>query len=139
MPTSIPSSSALTTPGNALQDLLVAPDIIPGDVISYETCKQIYLYHPLGARITEGPVSLALSQKREIKVPDSPMEYCSEAFSEEWKAVGGDSLVHNILTVSRIYGVASIALLIEGMKSNEPVNYWDLPELNISFNILDPL
>jgi hypothetical protein len=135
----ISNGSITTTPGNALQDLLVAPDIVPGDVVSYETCKQIYLYHPLGARITEGPVSLALSQKREIKVPDSPMEYCSDAFIEEWKSMGGDSLVHNILTVSRIYGVASIALLVDGLKSNEPIDYWDLPELNFSFNILDPL
>ena len=139
MPSNIPSSAIDSTPGNALNELLVAPDIVPGDVISYETCKQIYLYHPLGARIVEGPVSLALSQKREIKVPDSPMEYCADAFNDEWKAIGGDSLVHNLLTVSRIYGVASIALLVDGMKSNEPIDYWDLPELDLSFNILDPL
>jgi hypothetical protein len=25
------------------------------------------------------------------------------------------------------------------MKSNEQLDYWDLPDLNISFNILDPL
>jgi hypothetical protein len=135
----IPTSQLFSTPGNALQELLVAPDIIPGDVVSYETCKQIYLYHPLGARIVEGPVSLAMSQRREIKVPDSPMEYCSDAFDEEWRAIGADSLVHNLLTVSRIYGVGSIALLVDGLKSNDPIDYWDLPELNISFNILDPL
>jgi len=128
-----------TTPGNALQDLLVAPDIIPGDTISYETCKEIYLYHPLGARIVEGPVSLALSQKRDIKVPDSPMEHCADAFNDEWKQIGGDYLVHNLITVSRIYGVASIALLVDGLTSNVPIDYWDLPELNISFNVLDPL
>ena len=57
---SLPYSMASTTPGNALQDLLVAPDIVPGDVISYQTCKEIYLYHPLGSRIVEGPVSLAM-------------------------------------------------------------------------------
>lgn len=139
MATSIPVSPAVTTPGNALQDLLVAPDIVPGDVVSYETCKQIYLYHPLGARIVEGPVSLAMSQKREIKVPNSPAEHCVDAFNDEWKNLGADFLVHNLLTVSRIYGVASIALLVDGMKSNEPIDYWDLPELNISFNVLDPL
>jgi hypothetical protein len=133
------SGSVQTTPGNALQELLVAPDIVPGDVVSYQTCKEIYLYHPLGARITEGPVSLALSQKRDIKVPDSPGEHCVEAFNEEWKSLGGDFLVHNILTISRIYGIASIALLVDGVKSNEQIDYWDLPDLNISFNILDPL
>src|SRR5215467_7090161 len=137
--TIVPSSAVGTVPGNALQELLVAPDITPGDVVSYQTCKEIYLYHPLGARITEGPVSLAMSQKRDIKVPDSPMEFCADAFSEEWRVIGGDSLVHNLLTVSRIYGVGSIALLVDGMKSNDPIDYWDLPELNISFNILDPL
>ena len=40
--------------------------------------------------------------------------------------MGGDFLVHNILTVSRIYGIASIAVLVHGMKSNEAFNYWDL-------------
>ncbi len=138
MPT-IPSSSISTTPGNALQELLVAPDIVPGDVISYQTCKEIYLYHPLGARITEGPVSLALAQKRDIKVPNSPGEHCVKAFDDEWKSLGFDHLVHNSMTVSRIYGVASIAVLIDGLKSNEPLNFWDLPELSISFNVLDPL
>ena len=135
----VPSSQVDSVPGNALQELLVAPDIVPGDVMSYQTCKEIYLYHPLGARITEGPVSLAMAQKRDIKVPDSPGELCADAFSEEWKLIGGDFLVHNLLTVSRIYGVASIAMLVDGMKSNEPINYWDLPDLNISFNVLDPL
>jgi len=135
----VPSSAIDTTPGNALQELLVAPDIVPGDVVSYQTCKEIYLYHPLGARITEGPVSLAMAQKRDIKVPDSPGELCADAFKEEWKLIGGDFLVHNLLTVSRIYGVASIAMLVDGLKSNEPINYWDLPDLNISFNVLDPL
>src|SRR5215831_4089534 len=135
----VPSSAIDTTPGNALQELLVAPDIVPGDVVSYQTCKEIYLYHPLGARITEGPVSLAMAQKRDIKVPDSPGELCADAFKEEWKLIGGDFLVHNLLTVSRIYGVASIAMLVNGLKSNEPINYWDLPDLNISFNVLDPL
>src|SRR5215469_11992085 len=138
MPT-IPVAPIQTTPGNALQELLVAPDIVPGDVVSYETCKMIYLYHPLGARIVEGPVSLALSQKRDLKVPNSPAEHCVDAFNEEWKNIGGDFLVHNLLTVSRIYGVAYIAVLVDGMKSNEAINYWDLPDLNISFNILDPL
>jgi hypothetical protein len=43
------------------------------------------------------------------------------------------------MTVSRVYGIGSIALLVDGIKSNEPIDYWDLPDLNISFNILDPL
>jgi hypothetical protein len=137
--TIVPGSQIDTIPGNALQELLVAPDIVPGDVVSYQTCKEIYLYHPLGARITEGPVSLAMSQKRDIKVPNSPGEHCVDAFNEEWKTLGGDFLVHNLLTLSRIYGVSSIALLVDGMKSNEPIDYWDLPDLNISFNVLDPL
>jgi hypothetical protein len=139
MPVSIPSSSIQTTPGNALQELLVAPDIVPGDVVSYQTCKEIYLYHPLGARIVEGPISLALAQKRDIKIPNSPGEECVKAFTEEWKLLGSDFLVHNLMTISRIYGIGSIALLVDGMKSTDPLNYWDLPELSISFNVLDPL
>lgn len=135
----VPVSGLNTIPGNALQELLVAPDIVPGDVVSYETCKEIYLYHPLGARIAEGPVSLAMSQKRDIKVPDSPLEIVADAFKEEWNRMGADYLVHNLMTVSRIYGIGSIAMLVDGVNSNEPIDYWDLPDLNISFNILDPL
>jgi hypothetical protein len=133
-----PSATATIT-GNALQELLIAPDIVPGDAVSYQTCKEIYLYHPLGARIVEGPVSLAMAQKRDVKVPDSPGSHCVDAFLDGWTELSCDFLVHNLITVSRIYGVSSIALLVDGMKSTDPIDYWDLPDLSISFNILDPL
>jgi hypothetical protein len=118
---------------------LNSEDIVPGDVISYQTCKTIYLYHPLGARIAEGPVSLAMSQARDIKVPDGPSELCVKAFNEQWREIGGDFIVHQLMTVSRIYGIGSVALLIDEVNSMEALNYWDLPDLNISFNVLDPL
>src|SRR5262245_18190727 len=127
--TAVPSSIVRTTPGNALQELLVAPVIVPGDIVSYQTYKEIYLYHPLAARIVEGPVSLAMYQKRDIMVPNSPGALCVEAFNEQWNELGGDFLVHNLLTFSRIYGIASLALLVDGMKSTDVLDYWDLPDL----------
>ena len=34
--------------GNALQDLLMAEDIKPGDPVSYQTCKALFELHPHG-------------------------------------------------------------------------------------------
>ena len=38
--------------GNALNDLLTCGDIVPGDAVGYQTCKDIYTHHPLGGKIT---------------------------------------------------------------------------------------
>jgi len=68
--------------GTKLTSLLLADDIMPGVDASYELCKLIYLYHPLGAKISDKPLELAQSQDRNIAIADAPDEV-PEAFLNE--------------------------------------------------------
>lgn len=125
--------------GSQLRQLLMADDIEPGSQPSYQLCKAIYLYHPLGQKMVEAPTRLAQSQKREITVAASPGKYVVDAFEAEWKALCADKHIFNLSRQSRIYGVASIAMLIDGVKTSEPLDYMSLPGQTISFNVFDPL
>ena len=62
-------SNSLST---SLMQLLLTDEIVPGSSPSYEVCKTIYNYHPLGAKLAEYPVQLAQSQEREITIPGAP-------------------------------------------------------------------
>lgn len=128
-----------TNLGSGLQAILQTDDIQPGSLPSYQTCKDIYDLHPLGARLAESPVSLAFSQKREIKIPNSPGEMVIDAFKAVWADMGCDNLIHSTMTVSRIYGIGSLAMLVADKKSMEQIDVWDLADLEIGFNVLDPL
>jgi len=140
---STPNSAALniagTGVGNALQSVLMVDEITPGAEASYEVCKTIYLYHPLGLKMAESPVLLAMSAQREITIPDSPEEMVVEQFKREWSALNADEHIANVMRISRIYGVSSLALGAEGLPLNEPVDFWKLSDQRIFFNVYDPL
>lgn len=125
--------------GSALQDLLIAPDITPGDGPSYETCKAIYAFHPLGAKLAEKPISLAQSKPRVITIPGSPEERVRKAFLDQWDKDGCDKHLFNLHRLKRIYGVAALALLTEGKDPAEAIDYEGLWKEIVSFNVLDPL
>lgn len=124
--------------GNALQQMLMASEIQAGDQPSYELCKNIYLYHPLGAKIAEKPIEIAMSQSREVEVPDSPADHVKDEFTRVWKERGADDIIFNLMSQSRVYGIASLAVLNED-KNDQPLNFWDLPYSKLAFNIYDPL
>jgi hypothetical protein len=125
--------------GTSLQMLLMADDITLGSQPGYQLCKQIYLFHPLGAKIAEKPIELAQSQKRKITVPDSPEQVVVEAFEEEWKKLNIDVFAATLMITSRIYGIGAIALMERGAKTQEPVDFDKLYKQDISFNVYDPL
>lgn len=125
--------------GNMLADLLMAPDIQPGETPSYQVCKVIYLYHPLGAKIAEKPISMAQAKPREIEVKDAPGERIKDKFLEQWEADQGDFQVFQGAVLSRVYGVAGVAVIIAGEDPSTPLDYWSLANKDIEFNILDPL
>jgi hypothetical protein len=115
--------------GNALQELLMCDDLQPGDEPSYQICKSIYLWHPLGARMAESPIKMAQSQEREINIPGGPEDFLRDAFLEEWEEIGASDYIANLYKTSRIYGIASIAMLAEGVPSDRPIDpmrYYDL-------------
>ena len=134
-----------TSTGSSLDAILTATQIVPGDQPSYELCKEIYVSHVLGGKMADAPISMAQSQQREISVPQAggdPVEdKLKEAFAAEWKALGADLLIANVMGLSRVYGIASVALMpADGEDANEPVKFDDLwKQAELKFNVLDPL
>ena len=128
-----------STLGNALAQVMTCADLTPGDDLSYQTAKTIYLWHPLGAKMAESPVKMAQSQPREIAIPASPEDMVRKAFTDQWEKDGADAQIATLAVTARIYGVASIALLINGKENSDPLDLSKLAGEEISFNVLDPL
>jgi hypothetical protein len=128
-----------TSLGNALDQLMGSAEIIPGDEPSYQLCKIIYTHHPLGAKMAESPINMAQAQEREITVPNSPEERVRERFLFGWKELMADRHIFNAMRLSRVYGVSTLGMMVEGVPPRQPVKYENLPELNIQFNEWDPL
>jgi hypothetical protein len=127
--------------GSSLMNFLMCDDLVPGSSPSYEVCKTIYAYHPLGAKIAEEPIKRAQSQARLIKIGTAP-DRCIEAFQKKWEALGGvgaDILIRNTHSLSRVYGISALALVSKDIPPNEPVPFDRLHEIEIGFNVLDPL
>ena len=125
--------------GNALSELLTCPEIEPGDQPSYEMCKVIWSYHPLGAKMVEAPIAMAQCQEREISVPDAPEDMVRDAFQREWKAIGADDIIYNVMATSRAYGIASVAIKVEGVPDDKPIDLKKIYKESVSFSVFDPL
>jgi hypothetical protein len=124
--------------GNALQQLLVADDITVGDSPSYELCKLIYEFHPVGARMAESPVTTALINGRKIDVGDAP-NLVTDAFKAESARLCAEAAVRKLLTTSRIYGAASLGIVAKDIPSD--VAFTPDQKINspVTFSIWDPL
>lgn len=125
--------------GNSLQDILMAQDILPGDGPSYQLCKTLYSFHPLGAKLADQPISIAQSQSRRISVPEGPEDRLVEAFEREWKAIGADKHIFNCARLARVYGITTLALLTENVSPADPINFEGLSDASIGVNVFDPL
>lgn len=126
---------------SGLQALLMADGIEPGTKPSYELCKVIYSEHPHGAKIVDHPIQMAQFKPRKITVPKAPDdgEMLVEAFLDEWRALQADRCILNCARMARMYGVATIGLMIKDDDSNTEVDYESLARASIAFNIWDPL
>jgi hypothetical protein len=139
------NSSAVGTPlGTPLQQLLQAEAIQPGAEPSYQVCKLIYLFHPLGHKMAESPITTAQSQAREIVIPDSPEEAVRERFLEIWEERRIDDVVINVMSQSRVYGQTSMAVVTDD-KNDDPETPFDFMRLTksnapgLAFSTFDPL
>lgn len=128
-----------STPGGALNQLLIADDIQPGDEPSYQLCKTVFTYHPLGGKIAEKPIAMAQSKPRELRVHNGPEADIIDAFKKEWNHLCCDTHIFNTMRLSRVYGITSVAMLVEGFPTDKPVDYKEIWKKNISFNVFDPL
>jgi len=125
--------------GNAFTTIIGAADIQPGDDPSYEICKLLYLYHPLGAKMAEKPLKIAQSQPRKITIPESPGDRVKEQFVKTWKLIGADKHIFRVASQARVYGIASIGTLVEGEQPNTALKLKELWKKKYAFNVYDPL
>ena len=116
-------------------------DITPGEDPSYQVCKEIYTRHPLGAKLAEAPIDYAQSQPRILAIPGGPEDKLKEAFVREWDALEVDKIIYNVMRLSRVYGLASVALMPQdGETSQDDVDFEKLYKADtLSFNVFDPL
>lgn len=129
-----------STLNNQLMTLLEGnKDIVPGDQAGYELCKAIWQYHPLGGKLVEKPVRLALSKPRVITIDAQPKEMLVEAYNKEWEKLGATNHIRDVMFINRTYGAAAIIMGADKIPTTDPIDPWKLPDLNIYFNQLDPL
>ncbi|HGL6673280.1 TPA: phage portal protein [Klebsiella quasipneumoniae] len=124
-----------------LMALLDSDDIQPGMSAGYQTCKTIYLFHPLGGKMVDRPIKMAMNESRTVHISQAYgiEQRLRDAFEREWKALGADKHIANAARISRIYGVSAIAMLVDNQESSSAVDYRTLYKHNVTFNILDPL
>ena len=125
--------------GNALQQLLMCAEIVPGDAPSYQVCKAIYAYHPFGRKMVDAPIATAQSQKRRISIADAPEERVKKAFIDQWAADHADETIAQLGSIARIYGVGAIIVVIKDLAPDAELPLDKLADLSLSFNVLDPL
>lgn len=125
--------------GSSLQQVLVTPEIVPGQAASYSVCKAIFAYHPMGAKVAESPIKMAQSQRREITVQRGPQERLVEAFNAEWDRVRADDLIRQVAVLARVYGIATGAVLCPDDDASEPLKPESLYGRDFAFNVFDPL
>lgn len=123
---------------SALMRILMANDIVPGSEPDYTLAKEIYLFHPLGAKVAEAPIKMAQSQPRKITVQGAPEEVTKE-FLQCWEDMRCEANILNVRRLARVYGVASLVLGCEGLDPHEPIDMRNLWEAPIYFNVFDPL
>ncbi|HBV3707749.1 anti-CBASS protein Acb1 family protein [Klebsiella pneumoniae] len=121
--------------------LLDSEDIQPGMSAGYQTCKTIYLFHPLGGKMVDRPIKMAMNESRTVHISQAYgiEQRLRDAFEREWKALGADKHIANAARISRIYGVSAIAMLVDNQEPSTAVDYRTLYKHNVTFNILDPL
>ncbi|HBR2826978.1 phage portal protein [Klebsiella pneumoniae] len=124
-----------------LMALLDSDDIQPGSPAGYQTCKTIYLFHPLGGKMVDRPIKMAMNESRTVHISQAYgiEQRLRDAFEREWKALGADNHIANAARISRIYGVSAIAMLVDNQEPSSAVDYRTLYKHNVTFNILDPL
>lgn len=123
---------------DAWTNILGADDITPGDAPSYQTCKNIFLYHPLALKVVEQPVALAQSQKRIVSIEGAPDEVAAE-FEIARKKLRMDYYIRNAMCTTRIYGVGTLVCGTIGEESAKPMELDKIHEREIYFSVMDPL
>ncbi|HEO9044221.1 TPA: DUF1073 domain-containing protein [Enterobacter kobei] len=124
---------------SALMNIMSATSIDPGDQAGYELCKQIWQYHPLGGKLVEKPINMALFKPRLNTLDDDPDGRIVRAFEEVWKRLGVTEKIRNLFFVVRCYGAGAIGVGSRRKSSRSAIDLWSLSESDIYINVFDPL
>ena len=124
---------------STLMNILSADSIQPGSDPSYELCKLLYTYHPLGQKMTEAPIKMAQSKPRKISVGGPMEKMLVEAFENEWKQLQATKMIRNTMTLSRVYGIASIVVGSKKIDTDKPIPPAEIGDIDLYFNVADPL
>lgn len=126
---------------NGLMQILAAEDLQPGDAPSYELCKLIWTLHPLGGKLIEKPVALALGEKRTINVPCSLEEQLVKAFNDTWDEIEATRHITDLAHVSRAYGIGALVYGFPDQSTSSPLPdpFEVATKPGLYFNLLDPL
>jgi hypothetical protein len=114
-------------------------DICPGEDPSYELCKLIYEFHPIGKKMVDAPIAMAQCQKRIINIRKGPEEKVRDAFLEQWRKDGADRYIANATRLARIYGASALAIKIKDEPDDVPLDFAKLADAEVSFSVFDPL
>lgn len=121
--------------------LLEGDDIQPGMSAGYQICKTIYLYHPLGGKMVDRPIKMAMNEPRTVHVSQTFAleQRLADSFEREWQSLGADKHIANAARIAKIYGTSAIAMLVDNQDPASALDFRTLYKHNVSFNILDPL
>lgn len=105
--------------------------------LTYEECRDIYRYWPLGKRVASALPNFAMSAQRRFVVKEAPEEINAK-LSEVANELGIDEIVKKCAVYARIYGLSSIYVAQE-KDCKEALSYKDIQNKGFTFNVLDPL
>lgn len=135
----------LTNGSNALWETLMGDHILPGFAPSYELCKLLYTDHPLGAKIARLPIDMAMSEPRHVRIENAPDDEAAHEFTKHWNELGCDQIIQQVASWARVYGMAVLGFGATNPKtgtiipSDAPIDAQDIPDLDLYFNVWDPL
>ncbi|MCS4265014.1 anti-CBASS protein Acb1 family protein [Serratia sp. BIGb0163] len=119
--------------------ILESDEIQPGTDVGYELCKLLWQYHPLGGKLVEKPITMAMCKPRLYNVETDPDERVVRQFEKVWKRMNMSERIKNLFFVSRCYGAAAIGVGSDGTACRDPLPTFGLQEEDVYINVWDPL
>ncbi|WP_342656836.1 DUF1073 domain-containing protein [Pantoea sp. RSPAM1] len=128
-----------TNLSSELMQILDSEAIKPGTDVGYNTCKLLWQFHPLGGKLVEKPINMAMCKPRSYNVETDPDERVVRQFREVWERMGLNEKIKNLFYVSRCYGAAAIGVGTDGVTCKDPLPTFGLREEDVYINVWDPL
>lgn len=124
---------------SALTKILESDEIQPGTDVGYEVCKLLWQFHPLGGKLVEKPISMAMCKPRQYSVETDPDERVVRRFQEVWERMEVNEKIKNFFFISRCYGAAAIGVGTATTPCKDPLPTFGLTEEDVYINVWDPL